>query len=167
MKRKPPQREFIRLLALLIMVAVCFGAGSAALAADAETTRPIPESTVLVETDSSAQSAAASASSVETVQPAEVPAGPAYAYTLADGQATITHYAGAETELVIPEEIDGYPVVGIGAMPFANEAITGITIPASVTSIGDNPFWWCGALARIDVSPENPAYESLNGVLYN
>jgi hypothetical protein len=51
-------------------------------------------------------------------------------------------------------------------------ALTSISIPASVTSIGESPtgdfaFDHCPSLTAIDVSPQNPNYSSLDGVLFD
>lgn len=42
-----------------------------------------------------------------------------------------------------------------------------ITIPKSVTKVGANVFNECSSLARIDVAPENTAYCSIDGALYD
>ena len=53
----------------------------------------------------------------------------------------------------IPAEINGRPVVAIGADAFAgNAAITSITIPASVTNIVDGAFAGCTGLRSVSVS---------------
>ena len=42
-----------------------------------------------------------------------------------------------------------------------------VEIPSSVTNINENAFAGCGNLQSINVSPENPNYSSVNGILYN
>lgn len=60
--------------------------------------------------------------------------------TLGD-EVTITKYIGADTEVVIPRQIDGHTVVGIGKGAFRNvSCLTGVTIPDSVTSLGVGAF---------------------------
>ena len=55
-------------------------------------------------------------------------------------------------EVVVPSEIDGRPVVEIGADAFAgNEAITSITIPTSVTNIADGAFAGCTGLKAVAI----------------
>lgn len=64
-----------------------------------------------------------------------------------DGTATITDYYGEVTELVIPSTLDGYKVTEIGSYAFRDcSSLTGITIPSSVTSIGDDAFCGCDKL---------------------
>ena len=46
------------------------------------------------------------------------------------------------------------------------DSLTTITLPDGLTSIGVNPFCGCSSLARIDVSPDHPVFEQIDGVLY-
>jgi hypothetical protein len=53
---------------------------------------------------------------------------------------------------------------------FAFEGCTGltsVTIPKSVIDIDDSAFWRCSRLTAITVDSLNPAYSSLDGVLFN
>ena len=45
--------------------------------------------------------------------------------------------------------------------------LTNVYIPSSVVTIGKIAFTGCGYLTTITVSPDNPYYSSLNGVLFN
>lgn len=79
-----------------------------------------------------------------------------------------------ETDIIIPssysldqdgDPIEGndYAVTGIGAKAFYdNNTITSITIPACITSIGDNAFFSCSNLASIKVEEGNAVYDSRN-----
>ncbi|MDR1562119.1 MAG: leucine-rich repeat domain-containing protein, partial [Dysgonamonadaceae bacterium] len=59
-------------------------------------------------------------------------------------------------------------VTSIGNRAFERcSGLTEITIPNSVTSIGNYAFEGCSALMAIDVSENNTAYASENGVLFN
>jgi hypothetical protein len=53
------------------------------------------------------------------------------------GGLVITGYTGTLTSLVIPGEIGGVPVVGIGDNALSNRALVGITLPSSLRSIGE------------------------------
>ena len=58
--------------------------------------------------------------------------------------------------------------VGIADMAFYNcSALTSITIPDSVTSIGNGAFLRCSGLEVISVSENNEYYTSVDGVLFN
>jgi len=143
--------------------------------------------------------------------------------TLRIGEATIVGFVQAPSgDLLIPSEVDGYPVTGIRNWVYecpcdsepdlpSYHALTGVTIPPGVTHIGYGAFWECenlsvvnipdsvthideyafwrcgitsitipasvnqiawnpfvgSALTRFDVSPLNPVYEQINGVLFD
>jgi hypothetical protein len=93
-----------------------------------------------------------------------------FTYTVSNSTITITGYTGPGGSVVIPDTIDGMPVVGIMDYAFRNTAssrIIDITIPSSVTSIKSAPFGIDTVLTNIYVDANNPAYTSLDGVLYN
>jgi len=74
-----------------------------------------------------------------------------WTYTVSNNQATITGYTGAGGAVTIPSELGGYAVkkVGNGWPPVfgnLNSSVTSITIPNSVTSIGDEAFVNCTGL---------------------
>jgi len=65
-------------------------------------------------------------------------------YDLEEEVATITGYTGVlRGDLMIPRELDGYPVRGIGEYAFADKYITTVTVPEGVTFIGDEAFARC------------------------
>lgn len=95
-----------------------------------------------------------------------------YAYTVSNGEATITDYAGSGGAIAIPSKLGGYPVVAIGGGAFAGKTsvtsvtipdsvtfidwyafqgcgLTSLTIPSSVTSIGKSAFYSCPALTSV------------------
>ncbi len=55
------------------------------------------------------------------------------------------------TDIVIPWYYEEKPVTGIGYQAFYNTALTSITIPASVTSIGEEAFYSCDSLERLTI----------------
>ena len=110
--------------------------------------------------------------------------------TNADNTITITRYIGAGGAVNIPATINGLPVTSIGESAFWETALTGVTIPDSVTSIGDLAFEECFTLTNvtipdsvtsigdyafvdcldltaITVAAQNLFYSSANGVLFD
>lgn len=80
-------------------------------------------------------------------------AGGQWTYILKEGGATITGFAEEPSgDLVIPGELDGYPVTGIGYMAFEMcVGLTSVVIPDSVKSIGIAAFDYCEALTRVTI----------------
>ncbi len=68
-----------------------------------------------------------------------------YKYTVnEDGTATITRYTGNAEALEIPNMLDGKTVTVIGEEAFYDcDDLKNVTIPESVTSIGDMVFCHC------------------------
>ena len=67
-----------------------------------------------------------------------------------DYTARITEYVGSDTQIIIPNDLDGYTVTGIGDRAFYYYTnLTNVTIPDSVTSIGDDVFYNCANLTSI------------------
>ena len=114
-----------------------------------------------------------------------------YEYTVNDGNATITKFLGPVGsanpnfyDIKIPSELGGHPVTGLGEYSFAANPYDGhqgnplcskirsVTIPQSVTSIGDRAFDGCSALTTLSLGEKiktigNCAFEnctSLTGV---
>lgn len=62
----------------------------------------------------------------------------------------------------------GSGVISIGDTAFAQcSRLTSVTIPAGVASIGISAFGYCASLTAILVDPANPAYSSMDGVLFD
>ncbi len=75
-----------------------------------------------------------------------------YEYTVENGEACITVYWGADTDVVIPAKLGGYPVTSIGDDAFyACIDILTVSIPASVTAIGENAFATCWSMTEIQL----------------
>ena len=74
-------------------------------------------------------------------------------YSLENGLVTVTGYNGNASELIIPADICGFPVVSIGEYAFGGcESLTSITIPDSVKSIGKNAFYNCSSLTSVYIT---------------
>ena len=72
--------------------------------------------------------------------------------TNADGATiTITGYSGPGGVAAIPAAINGLPVTGIGEDAFFEAGVSSVTIPGSVTSIGEEAFYGCTNLASLTV----------------
>lgn len=83
-------------------------------------------------------------------------------YTMEYGKITITGYDGTNPNLVIPEQIDGCPVVGIAGYSIQyNDTIQTLSIADSVVKVGNFAFSRCSNLATVrwtsgcDVIPES------------
>ena len=88
-----------------------------------------------------------------------------YLYTLRDDQIVITAYTGTDADVVIPETIDGMPVVEIAARAFrGNTGLVSVSIPDSVTAIGYRTFEGCVNLESVRM-PE--ALTSIGGECFN
>ena len=74
----------------------------------------------------------------------------------ADGiTVTITRYTGSGGDVTIPAELDEKPVNGIDEKAFQSTPITGLTIPATVTEIGDQAFSNCTGLTSVTFTDGN------------
>ena len=74
-------------------------------------------------------------------------------YIIEDDEITITGCDKDVKAVEIPEEIDGYPVTGIGNSAFEScKSLTSVTIPDTVTSIGVYAFDGCWALTTVKLS---------------
>ena len=73
-----------------------------------------------------------------------------FTYSIFDWGCGITGYKGSDSDVVIPSELDGYPVSGIGDDAFSgNTNITKVTFPEGIQSIGNDAFKGCVSLKEI------------------
>ncbi|MDE5884820.1 MAG: leucine-rich repeat domain-containing protein [Oscillospiraceae bacterium] len=86
------------------------------------------------------------------------------------GRAEIYDFIPSETykgAVEIPSQLDGCDVGYIGNAAFMNAAgITEVTIPATVTDIGNSVFLGCTSLKKINVQSGSIYLNSVDGVLY-
>ena len=64
---------------------------------------------------------------------------------------TITGYTGPGGAVVIPASTNGYPVTTIGDFAFIFSGLSSVTIPDSVTLIGELAFYNCTNLSFVDI----------------
>ncbi len=75
-----------------------------------------------------------------------------YEYATLDGTASIIGYQGEGGNVTIPLAFDGIPVTRISAFAFAGcDKITALTIPDTVTSLGEGAFLGCTSLTSLTV----------------
>lgn len=112
-----------------------------------------------------------------------------YTYTVTNGCATITAYAGTETNIVTPTTLGGYPVTEIGKQAFGEKEVRSVIVSEGIVSVGAYAFWNCQnlyeiefpstlqeigyggladtiALKEISVTKNNPVFFSENGILF-
>ncbi|MBQ6883922.1 MAG: leucine-rich repeat protein, partial [Clostridia bacterium] len=69
-----------------------------------------------------------------------------------DDTVTLNKYTGNETEVVIPQTIEGKTVVEIGSLAFDSlDRITSVVIPETVTTIGAKAFYGCTSIKSITI----------------
>lgn len=83
-----------------------------------------------------------------------------------DSTITISGYTGSDLSLTIPGLIDGKVVSGISEYAFYGGNLTNVTIPNSVTSIGEAVFGE-NPLTGINVQSGGKSFLSVDGVLFN
>ena len=74
-----------------------------------------------------------------------------FAFTPDNTAVIVTRYNGTAADVTIPSRYKGKPVTMIDHAAFFNSVVTSVTIPDSVTSIGDNAFANCSQLTNISI----------------
>ncbi len=80
-----------------------------------------------------------------------------WSYSYTEGGAVINQYNGSDTDLVIPSEIGGQPVVALREQLFYLDPeeypdgapFTSVVVPAGVTTVGDAAFYKCASLRTV------------------
>ena len=97
-----------------------------------------------------------------------------WTYKISDGKASVGGGSYSNTAvsrttsgvLEIPSSLGGCPVVGINSFAFYScGSLAGVTIPDSVTSIGNSAFTGCHSLTSFVVAADNSFYKSDSGLL--
>ena len=93
-----------------------------------------------------------------TLLPAAAFAAPApesdFEYGVDKDTATITKYKGAGGTVEIPATLGGYPVTGIKMQAFIEcTSLKSVSMPESMTWIGDSAFAGCTGLEQVEISP--------------
>ena len=89
-----------------------------------------------------------------------------YYTVLDDGTVQITEYNGDETDLVIPNYLNGFPVKRIIGLSSYECNIKNIYLPDYLTYISIDAFFHCDNLENIFSSENNKSFFSIDGVLY-
>ena len=77
-----------------------------------------------------------------------------FTYEVIDGAAKITGCDASFRSVIIPDTLEGYPVTSIGGYAFQHHDMEYVTIPGSVTSIGEWAFYQCENLISVTI-PDN------------
>ncbi len=72
-----------------------------------------------------------------------------FLYQVENGQATITGYQGSATQVEIPSEIDGVPVIAIGGYAFAHGSLQSVTLEEGIETIKSCAFAYCPSLKTV------------------
>ena len=81
-----------------------------------------------------------------------------FTYTITNGAVTITGYLGSDSNVTIPNTINGLPVTSIGSGAFYNNNnLVKLTISSNVVNIADNAFYGCTNLTGAYFQGNAPA----------
>ena len=77
-----------------------------------------------------------------------------FVFSIQNNEASFVSYMGKETEIVIPESVEGCPVthIGYGVFQSKSKAITSVVIPDTVTSIHEGAFSGCVKMTSVVLS---------------
>jgi len=94
-----------------------------------------------------------------------------FTYSIKDGAVTITKYTGTVDAVTIPDKLGGLSVRSLDQNIFIGvDSVTSVKISSSVASHEGGAWAYpmiYGGMASITVDPANPAYCSIDGVLFD
>ncbi|MCR5005646.1 MAG: leucine-rich repeat protein, partial [Clostridiales bacterium] len=73
-------------------------------------------------------------------------------FTISDGEAYLSAYAGNDTKLEIPAKAEDAPVTGIGEVDAYNDTVTEIVFPSSMKKMGYNALSGFNALEKVKLN---------------
>ena len=80
-----------------------------------------------------------------------------YRITITKGTVTLNEYTGSDTEIVVPERIFFLPVTYLGPHCYENvkHTMTSISLPDTMTIVGNSAFWTCDKLESVHANNIN------------
>ncbi len=89
-----------------------------------------------------------------------------FSYTVSNSEITISRYTGADSGVIIPSTVAGYPVTAISDQAFfGNTTLSSVEIPSGIETIGFAAFMGCTGLKNITIpsSVTGVGWASFNG----
>lgn len=136
------------LLTLLICASLC------ALSACSKvgSAQPVSSSADLDNTQEATEEATIPEEEIPTVRVPDIQSADDFEFEILDGGAVITGYTGSSKVVEVPDELGGAPVTEIGFYAFEAEYdITSVTLPETITLIGEGAFMDCSSLETINI----------------
>ena len=136
-----------KLLSMLLIAVLCLGAIPAGAFAQEES---LPQE---AEAEAQPEEAALADNDGQKLPEGQFLTEDGFQYQINEaGEVTITRYVGDAADLVVPAQIDGKRVSNIAYGSFSNnDKLTSVVIEEGVGAIGNNAFYNCANLAKIDL----------------
>ncbi|MDR1734957.1 MAG: sigma-70 family RNA polymerase sigma factor [Oscillospiraceae bacterium] len=136
-----------------VTTAAAAAATSAAASTQTTATLPVPSQTATTTTTATTLTTLRPVTTTTTTAaPATVTPATDFNYIEDNGSIRISYYTGTNPVVVVPATIDGKAVTNINNFAFERTAVTSVTLPASVTGIGNRAFDFCTQLQTVIVS---------------
>lgn len=143
-------KKLIRISMLMMFLAALAGCGKSTGSTDNTAAVTTQQQTEASEPDNTGESSGGDDVST-TLRERNIVSNDTYEYEIYDGGVIITKYKGGQTEVTIPDEIDGVPVAEIGFYAFEAQPVTSVTLPESIKVIGEGAFIDCASLVSINL----------------